>query len=63
MQSSEQSLDSLAISPPSIILDKMCSAAEKSERRTAKNLLNVSIDEKREFLDSFDYILADCDGE
>lgn len=30
--------------------------------RQIKNLLDVSKDEKRNFLNSFDYVLADCDG-
>lgn len=30
--------------------------------RIPKNLLTQSVDEKRRFMQSFDHILADCDG-
>lgn len=30
--------------------------------RILKNLLTQSVDEKRRFMQSFDHILADCDG-
>lgn len=29
---------------------------------TVRNLLEVSVEEKRRFIDSFDHILTDCDG-
>lgn len=29
---------------------------------TVRNLLDVSIEEKRRFINSFDHILTDCDG-
>lgn len=46
------------ISPPTVIRGYSCLTMSK----TPKNILKLSTGEKREFLDSFDIVLSDCDG-
>lgn len=37
----------------------MCTTIEK---KSTKNILQLSKEEKQKFINSFDYVLADCDG-
>lgn len=55
MQSLKQSVGDLAI-------DGQRSSNSDHQRRNVRNLLTVSMDEKRRFMQSFDDILTDCDG-
>lgn len=46
------------ISPQPVIRGYSCLTMSK----TPKHILKLSTEEKREFLDSFDIVLTDCDG-